>query len=57
MKIVLQRLSEPSTWAGLGGLALLLGLSQEDWMQYTAAVTGAAGFVLAIIFGEKGETQ
>lgn len=52
MKALLLRLSEPSTYAGLAGLALALGLSTEDFQGYANAVAGVFGFV-AILLGEK----
>ena len=54
MKKVLRRLSEPSTWAGLAGLATLLGMSMEDYTQAVLAFAGTAGFILAVVVGEKG---
>jgi len=52
MNALIARLSEPSTYAGLSGLALVLGLSLEDFQSYANAIAGAFGFV-AIILGEK----
>ena len=52
MKALLLRLSEPSTYAGLSGVALALGLTTEDFQGYANAAAGVCGFV-AILLGEK----
>ena len=54
-RALLTRLSEPSTWSGLAGLAVLLGMTQEEYIQYTLAITGLIGFVLAVILPEKSQ--
>ena len=54
MESLLKRLSEPSTWAALGALALVLGLSQETFDQGGVWVTGGAAF-LAFVIGEAGK--
>ena len=51
---VIKRLSEPSTYAGLMGLALILGANTEQFEVYAAAAAGFFGFV-AIVVGEKGD--
>ena len=43
----LQRLREPSTWAGLGGLAVALGASQTK-VQAAATVVGSILSALAV---------
>lgn len=53
MKALIERLKEPSTWAGLGGLAVALGMTQESFNELVMAVTGAVGFVAAVFLGEK----
>ena len=55
MHTILKRLSEPSTWSGLAGLALLLGMTQEEYTKYTLAIIGGVGFLLAVAFPEKGD--
>ena len=40
----IQRASEPSTWAGFAGLAVVFGLSQAEW----AAVSNAVAAVAAV---------
>ena len=54
MDAIVKRLSEPSTYAGLAGAALLLGVSSDEWMTYASAAAGLFAF-LAIFLGEKGE--
>jgi hypothetical protein len=55
MKIVsflVNRLKEPSTYAGFSGVALALGLSAEEWgIVYTAAAAVAG--VVAMFLSEK----
>lgn len=51
MKIVsflVNRLKEPSTYAGFAGIALAFGLSSEEWSVITTAIAGLAG--LAAMF-------
>lgn len=50
---VLARLREPSTMAGLGALALLVGLPPDTVNVVLQAVGGVLG-VLAVILPEKG---
>ena len=55
MKIVswlLNRLKEPSTYAGFSGIALSFGLSDTEWSAISLAVAGLAG-VVAIFLPEK----
>ena len=54
MTKILHRLREPSTWSGLAGLAVLLGMTQDEWAQYSLAITGAIGFAIAILAPEQG---
>jgi hypothetical protein len=52
MKIVswlVNRLKEPSTYAGFSGIALALGLSSEEWSTIYTAVAGLAGVVAMIL--------
>ena len=48
MRRVWLRLSEPSTWAGMSGLALLFGLSAEEWSAWSQGL--AAICALAAMF-------
>ena len=52
MKIVswlLNRLKEPSTYAGFSGIALALGLSGEEWSTVYTAVAGLAGLAAMLL--------
>jgi len=53
MRTLLRRLSEPSTYAGLAGLALLLGVSAEQFQDWANAAAGLFAFV-SIVLGEGG---
>jgi len=55
MKRLLKMLSEPSTYAGLGGLAVILGMDMETFNQIVLAVAGGVGFVASIIIKEVGD--
>ena len=52
VNFVLTRLKEPSTYAGLSGLALALGVSGELYSAASAAIAAIAG-VIAIVLAEK----
>ena len=52
MKYLIERLSEPSTYAGLAGIAVILGLSAEEFQDYANAIAGVFAFV-GIFLGEK----
>jgi hypothetical protein len=48
---LVNRLKEPSTYAGFAGLALAFGLSDAEWTAISAAVAGLAG-VAAVFLSE-----
>jgi hypothetical protein len=50
---IVNRLREPSSWAGLGALAVTAGVGQEQW---TAIAQTGAGIcaLLAILLRERG---
>ena len=52
MRVLIDRLSEPSTWAGLSGIALVFGVSAEDFEAYAASAAGLCGFI-AVCLGER----
>lgn len=52
VNFVLSRLKEPSTYAGLSGLALALGVSGELYSAASSAIAAVAA-LLAIILVEK----
>ncbi len=43
----LDRAKEPSTWAGLAGLAMVFGISAEEW-----STIGTVAAAIAIFFSE-----
>ena len=49
---ILTRLKEPSTYAGLSGLALAFGISSDLYTAASSAVAAIAGLV-AIVLAEK----
>jgi len=46
---LLNRLKEPSTYAGFAGLALAFGLSAEEWSTIYTAIAGVAGVVAMLL--------
>ena len=52
MDKLIDRLKEPSTYAGLGGLAVVLGISMDSFNEWVAAAAGIA-LVLSLILPEK----
>ena len=53
---IISRLKEPSTYAGLGGAAMLFGLSMDKFQMYANAVAGVALFI-SIIMKEVGSSR
>lgn len=49
---IVNRLKEPSTYAGVASLALAFGLTDVQWEAISAAVAGLAG-VAAMFLTEK----
>jgi hypothetical protein len=49
VNFVLARLKEPSTYAGLSGLALALGVSGELYSAASAALAAVAGLVAVVL--------
>ena len=56
IQFILSRLKEPSTFAGLSGLALALGISGELYNAAAGAIAGIAGLV-AVLLAEKGKPE
>jgi hypothetical protein len=56
VQFILARLKEPSTYAGLSGLAVALGISAHMYEAAAAAVAGIAGLV-AVILAEKAKPE
>jgi len=50
---ILDRAREPSTYAGLSGLALALGLSDAEWSAIGTAAAAVCGAV-AVVITERG---
>jgi len=53
---IVNRLKEPSTYAGLGGAAMLFGLSMDKFQMYANAAAGVALFV-SIFMKEVGSSK
>ena len=53
---ILSRLKEPSTYAGLSGIALALGVSGELYNAVAAALAGVAGLV-AVLLADKAPAE
>lgn len=51
---VVKKLSEPSTWAGLAALGVLVGMTVEQ-VQAVAHGGAAVASVLAVVLGEGGK--
>lgn len=51
-KTILARLKEPSTYAGMAGIAAAIGLGAEQWQTISMALAGIFG-VLAMVLSEK----
>lgn len=52
VNFVLTRLKEPSTYAGLSGLALAFGVSNDLYAAASSAIAAVAGLV-AVVLAEK----
>ena len=50
---ILDRAREPSTYAGLSGLALALGMSDAEWSAIGTAAAAVCGAV-AVVIAERG---
>jgi len=44
----LDRAKEPSTWAGLAGLAMVFGISAEQWQTIGTAVAAVAAIAMFV---------
>jgi hypothetical protein len=53
---LLARMKEPSTYAGLSGLTVALGISTHMYEAAAAAIAGIAGLV-AVILAEKAKPE
>jgi hypothetical protein len=52
VNFILTRLKEPSTYAGLSGLALAFGISSDLYTAASSAIAAIAGLV-AVVLAEK----
>lgn len=52
LQTIIDRMKEPSTYAGLAGMAAALGLGAEDWQTVSMALAGIFG-VVAMLLREK----
>tara|TARA_B100000676_G_C17749999_1_gene665953 strand:- start:196 stop:372 length:177 start_codon:yes stop_codon:yes gene_type:complete len=46
---IIDRAKEPSTWAGLAGLALAFGISADEWAAYSQAAAAIAAAVAMFV--------
>jgi hypothetical protein len=56
VQFILSRLKEPSTFAGLSGLAMALGISTHLYEAAAMTIAGVAGLI-AVILAEKGNGE
>ncbi|QDP52535.1 MAG: hypothetical protein GOVbin4691_27 [Prokaryotic dsDNA virus sp.] len=49
MWTILDRLKEPSTYAGLSGIMIAVGLSGEQWTTISTVAAAVAGLVAMIL--------
>lgn len=57
MNWLLARLKEPSTYAGLSGLALAFGVSTELYTAASTAVAAVAGLVAVLLADRNGTPE
>ena len=50
---VIHRASEPSTWAGFAGLAVVFGLSQDEWAAVSNAIAAVAAALAMFVREQK----
>ena len=46
---IIDRAKEPSTWAGLAGLALAFGISANEWATYSQAAAAIAAAIAMLV--------
>ena len=56
VQFILSRLKEPSTFAGLSGIALALGVSGELYNAAAGAIAGVAGLI-AVLMADKAKGE
>lgn len=57
MNAIIARLSEPSTYSGLAGLALAAGVSQPVYTALGAAAAAVFGAIAVVLKEKKGDAQ
>jgi len=57
LNFILDRLKEPSTYAGLSGIALTFGISTELYTAAAAAIAGLAGLIAVVLADRKQTAQ
>ena len=50
---IIQRASEPSTWAGFAGLAVVFGLSQDEWATVSNSIAAVAAALERFVREQK----
>ncbi len=53
----LSRAKEPSTWAGLAGLAVVAGISAEQWQVISTAVAAVAAAIAMFLSESAGKSD
>lgn len=53
MKAILNRFSQPSSWAGLSGIAMAVGIAAPLYTSVSLMLAGACG-IAAFVLNEKG---
>lgn len=56
VQFIISRLKEPSTFAGLSGIALALGVSGELYNAAAGAIAGVAGLI-AVLMSDKAKGE
>ena len=46
---IIDRAKEPSSWAGLAGLALAVGISADEWEIYSQAAAAVAAAIAMLV--------
>lgn len=57
VQFILARLKEPSTYAGLSGLAVALGISTHLYEAAALAIAGVAGLIAVILSDKAGKSE
>ncbi len=52
LEALINKLKEPSTWAGFSALALAFGMTGTEWTDISVGMAAVCG-VIAVLFKEK----